>query len=551
MAIVVVAALIFALALPVAVSAAPRADGLVVSTDKGAVQGFTADGVDKFLGIPYAAPPVEELRWKPPVPHAPWSGMRDATSLGNRCPQLESSNGPRFDTEDCLYLNVYRPNDVNGNDALPVLFWIHGGGFSNGSGDQHDGALMARTNHIVVVSVNYRLGVFGFLALSGLSAEAPDQSSGNYGMLDWLAAMRWTNQNIAAFGGKPSNVTIAGQSSGAIAVCANLASPIARGLFSRAVIESGSCIAAPLSEAEGIGGDFAQAVGCADPATAPACLRAKSPQELLDAGFDIGPLVTTGGAALPKDPYEAIGAGTFNKVPILIGDNHDEGRTFSQDFAPLTKQEYDAFVADAFGPAASDVLALYSFDAYPSPYNAAYAIGAIFTDAGVIGNIGGCPNQDLAALFSTRTRTYFYQFDDRHAPPLNTDLPGFQWGAGHAMELPYMWPSFDNGVPLAAQFTAEQRQLSNEMVRYWGTFARLGAPNVPGLTHWSQYRIGRLLSLRPGGDSVAISAAEYAQEHNCDFWHSFFGTSSEARRHASVERRLSSAVTKGFDPFRR
>src|SRR4051812_24064652 len=200
-------------------------------TEQGAVRGFTADGVQKFLGLPYAAPPVGRLRWRAPQPAARCRGVRAATTLPPACPQTANTTGPRSETEDCLYLSVYRP--LRGSH-LPVLFWIHGGGPTTGTGNQHDGALMARTNGIVVVSINYRLGPLGFLAL-------PDGTA-NFGLLDQRAAMQWTARNIRAFGGDPRNVTIAGESAGGFSVCSALAAPSERGLFAPAVMQSGPCL---------------------------------------------------------------------------------------------------------------------------------------------------------------------------------------------------------------------------------------------------------------------------------------------------------------------
>jgi carboxylesterase type B len=526
-----VLSLVWLLAAPAA-GAAPGSRGLTVATDKGLVRGISADGVEKFLGMPYAAPPVGALRWKAPAAVQPWSGVRSAAAVGNRCPQLLNSNGPRTDLEDCLYLNVYRPRNVRAGAELPVLFMIHGGGFTTGSGDQHDGALLAATDHMLVVSINYRLGVFGFLGLTGLTAEAADHSSGNFGMLDWLAALKWTHRNIAAFGGDPGNVTIAGESAGGFAVCATLTSPVARGLFSRAIIESGSCITNALADAESNGATLAEMVSCAEVATAVECLRGTAEGALLAASENLNWGVTVGGTALPRDPYAALADGRFVKVPVLIGSNRDEGRTFMQWAAYYTQADYEGLMGDWFGDQAAWALATYPFDAYPGPYAAAYALGAVVTDGGLAGNIGGCPSEDLIGLLSARTRTYAYQFDDRHAPGLNNDVPGYDWGAGHAMELPYLWPSFDNGIPLAAQFTPAQQQLSNEMVRYWGAFARTGAPRVKGLAAWPSYRSHRMLSLRPGGRSVLITSARYEAEHHCDFWRS---PSAAASSRAAVQ----------------
>jgi carboxylesterase type B len=500
---------VFAIAvLFVAVFAVPGAawahgDGPVVRTDKGAVRGLRADGVDKFLGIPYSAPPVGALRWQPPAPAARWRGVRPATAYGARCPQLPSSNGAGSENEDCLTLNVFRTR----GRGLPVLFWIHGGGLVNGSGDQHDGALLARTNGIVVVSINYRLGVFGFLAAPGLGAGA-----GDFGLLDQQAALRWVRRNIGAFGGDPRRVTIAGESAGGFSTCANLASPTVRGLFDAAIVQSGSCISQPLAASQAAGSAFAQKLGCADAA----CLRSKSVAELLAQSFQ--PTITSGGPELPEAPADAIAAGHFPRVPVIYGSNRDEGRTFAQDLTDLTREQYEAFVSGQFGARAPAVLAQYPYDSFPSPYTSAYAIGAIWTDSGVIANIGGCGTRSVASMLAQHTRTYMYEFADRNAPGLNHNHPGYMWGAGHAMELAYMWPSFDNGIPLAAQFTPAQQELSVEMVRYWGAFTRFGAPLVRGQALWSPYARGRVLSLQPGGQTTQITDADYAAEHKCDFW---------------------------------
>jgi para-nitrobenzyl esterase len=497
--------------------APPRAasQSLVVSTDKGMVEGrSTADNVSQFLGIPYAAPPVGALRWAPPQPAQAWSGVRPAMSYGNRCAQPANGNGPRIDNEDCLYLNVYTPAHLAPGQKLPVLYMIHGGGFTTGAGDQHDGSLLVRTDDIIVVSVNYRLGPFGFLSLPGLTDI-------NLGLLDQEAALRWMQRNIAAFGGDPAQVTIDGESAGGWSVCDLLASPLARGLFARAIMQSGSCDSQTSQAMRKTSLELAAAVGCTNQATVLTCMRAKPEAAILTASIKFFPFVlpTAGDPVLPVAPGKAITSGDYTKVPVLIGTNHDEGRTFTQGFASYTAQQYKQYITSTYGSLAAQVLARYPLSAYPSPYTAAYAIGAIWTDSGFVAGIGGCPEQNLAQEFvKTGAATYFYQFDDRHAPGLNNNLPGYQWGAGHAMELAYLWPSFNNGFSLYALLTHKQLQLSRAMVQYWGAFAKTGTPAVHGQARWPLSGTGRLMSLRQGHRSRAIAAGTFAAEHQCSFW---------------------------------
>ena len=498
--------------------------GLIVSTEDGKLQGKHDEGVDQFLGVRYAAPPVGALRWQAPQPVQPWTGVRNATSYGNRCAQLPSGNGPREDTEDCLFLNVFAPAGHPGHAAqdgarrgLPVLFMIHGGGLANGAGDQHDGSLIVKTDHIIVVSINYRLDVFGFLDVPGLGRTART-ANGNYGLLDQEAALGWVHRNIARFGGNPAQVTIAGESAGGWSVCALMTSPLARGLFRGAISESGSCPSQTPAQARSAGLAFAAQAGCPDAATAASCLRNTPESTLLTASASYSPQFTSGGPDLPLPPLTAVADGDYARVPLLMGTNHDEGRTFTQGFASYTEQQYVQFVDQSYGAEAPAILARYPWSAYPSPYTASYAIGAIWTDSGFVDGIGGCPTQNLAAKFASRTPTFFYQFDDRHAPALNNLLPGYQWGAGHAMELAYLWPSFGNGTSLYDQLTPAQLVLSHQMIVWWGAFTRLGVPDAPGQPYWPAYTSRQLMSLRPGGQSVTIPAATFAAEHQCGFW---------------------------------
>ncbi|WP_421106851.1 carboxylesterase/lipase family protein [Streptomyces sp. NEAU-S77] len=510
----VLAAVVSLAALITVPSAAPTVSRpLTVATDKGVVEGAAANGVGRFLGIPYAAPPVGDRRWQPPAPAPAWPGVRSADRPGAACAQTAPGGGAGT-SEDCLHLNVYAP-ERRTDRPLPVLFWIHGGGFMSGSGDLYDGSQLARTNNIVVVTINYRLGVFGFLDLPGLS----ERGGGNYGLLDQQAALRWTQRNIAAFGGDPGRVTVSGESAGGQSVCALMASPPARGLFDRAIMQSGGCPSLTSAQATARGKSYATAAGCGGSAAAAACLRAKRPDELLAAGRDFGgilngPLPVSGVPELPVAPGVAVRSGRFADVPLLIGANRDEIRKWALPFAHATKEQYERVIGQQFGPHADGVLARYPYDARNRPYGAAYALGALWTDSSVFYGMGGCQYQRLADQFASRQpRTYFYEFGDRNPPSHGPTQPGFAAGAAHAAELPYLWPSM-SPKPL----TPEQRKLSRAMMRYWGAFVRDGNPTTHRQAPWPSYRDAKLMSLLPGDRSRAVNSGAYAARHRCSFW---------------------------------
>jgi carboxylesterase type B len=439
--------------------------GWDAGTETGAVKGIRTEGVDSFLGIPYARPPAGELRWRAPRPATHWRGIRGATAYGDRCPALASTNGPRSETEDCLFLNVQRPVTARPGRRLPVYLWIHGGGLTNGSSNQHDGGLIVRTTGVIVVTINYRLGAFGYLAHPALTREAGQ--SGNYGLIDQQAAMRWVQRNIGAFGGDPRQVTIGGESAGGWSVCAHLSAPGSRGLFARAIIQSGSCLTQTLSQAEAAGTTVATRAGCAASADATRCLRGKSAGQLLDAALGASSLMVRHVPVLPEDPDAAVRAGDQARVPVLIGPTRDEGRTFATGFIGSTREQYVTWIRSAFGTNADAVLARYPWPSRADAFTPAYLVGAVMTDAGLVGGIGGCANRHLTRAFARSTATYAYRFDHRTGPGLQP-VPGYVWGAGHAAELAYLWPSFDNGTPIAPTFTASERRLALDMVRYWG-----------------------------------------------------------------------------------
>ncbi|MEV4314926.1 carboxylesterase family protein [Actinocrispum sp. NPDC049592] len=486
----------------------------IVRVDTGVLRGSENGGVDSFLGVPYAAPPVGQLRWRAPQPAPRWPGVRDATAYGNRCPAAASTNGPRSETEDCLFLNVQRPKFVQSGRKLPVYFWIHGGGLQNGSSNQHDGSLIVSRTGAVVVTINYRLGAFGFLAHPGLTAEGGGQS-GDYGLFDQQAALRWVQRNIAAFGGDPRQVTIGGESAGGWSVCAHLTAPGSRGLFHAAMIQSGSCFSQTLAQAETSGTTAAQALGCTDPATAVACLRALPAGRLVDT--QVNPRFVDGVPALPQAPDVAVHNGTFARVPVVIGANRDEGRTFAQGFIGQDQKAYEGFVRSSFPDRADAVLARYPWPANADRFTAAYLAGAIMTDSGLIARIGGCPNRELTRTFARYTTTFAYEFAHRTGPGL-TPIPGYVWGAGHAAELAYLWPSFDNGTPIAPTFTAAERRLAKDMVDAWGNFVRTGRPLAAGWTPWPGFTGSALVMSLDTGGSTLVPDQSIAREHNCDLW---------------------------------
>lgn len=480
-----------------------------VTTLSGVVEGASSGAVDRFLGIPYAAPPVGDRRWRPPAPAGSWRGVKEATSYGAPCLQPYRPDA----SEDCLYLNVYRPSDRT-SKRLPVLFWIHGGGFSNGSGDEHNGALLAEANNIVVVSINYRLGAFGFLNFPGLSADG----SGNFGLLDQIAALRWTKQNIGRFGGDPKRITISGLSAGGHSVCALLASPDTRGLMNGAIIHSGGCPSHTPAESEADSRRFVADAGCEGAADEVACLRELSSAEVLTdsarfrGGILSGPLPTAGVPELPIAPQKAIRTGRYNKVPILMGSTKDEVRGWAYPFARATEAQYRASLDYLFGDRAEDVLKAYPWDDFPSTDTAAYALGAVWTDSSVFYGLGGCQYADLADQIARRQpATYLYRFD---APRLSTNPPNpgaFDPGAGHGADQAYIWPTAES------RYSPDQVQLSMEMVRYWGAFVRTGHPTASGQATWPSVRKDKVMILRPGGSS-AVDRADFDRAHHCDLW---------------------------------
>ena len=502
---------------------AAAGDDSIVRTSGGLVGGTVGATVRTFLGIPFAAPPVGDLRWRPPQPAASWSGIRPATSFGSACaqaPGVFAANAQQGSTsEDCLYLNVYTPNSKRHDPDLPVMVWIHGGGFTEGSASQYDASVLAAKGRAVIVTINYRLGPFGFLSLPGLSAEERDQSSGNYGIQDQQAALRWVRRNIARFGGSPRNVTIFGESAGGLSVCANLASPTADDLFARAITESGPCAATlpTLASAQAAGAAVATGLGCADATTQVSCMRGVAVSSLLSAAGAFRPNVD--GSVLAQQIPAAIASGQFNRVPVMEGSNHDEYRLFVAlqfDLAgfppghPILADQYAGLVQATFGGVAPKVLAEYPLSSFASP---SIAWSTVLTDSAFV-----CPARTADALLSAQVPTFAYEFNDANAPEFIVTDPFMPLGAFHASELPYIFQPTNT----AGFFTPGQLALSDQMIRYWTRFADEGDPNGFATLPWPRYESARdqFQSLAPGGTTTITT---FAADHRCAFWSSLAG----------------------------
>jgi para-nitrobenzyl esterase len=484
-----------------------------VQTANGAVRGIVSHNYRVFNGIPYAKPPVGQLRWQAPEPAAAWSGVRDATKPGSDCVQTAVAWRPAAAStnEDCLYLNVWTPR--HDGSAIPVAVWFHGGGSINGAGRDFQPTSMVDRGDVLVVTVNYRLGALGYLTLPQLDQES---ASGNYGLLDQMQALRWVKDNIARFGGDPTRVMIAGQSAGAGSVCGLLASPLAAGLFNSAVIESGgTCSANARANAQTSDAAFVTALGCdaADPAAVVACLRQKPPADILNAQQHAGTwgrVIEPG--VLPVKPQDAFATGAFNHVPVLIGGTANEDRAFvyeQNDLVnqPVTAAGYLATVQSTYGANAAAVLARYPLANYDNVPGAALA--AVQTDSR-----HPCPELAIAASLTAAVPTYVFEFRDETAPPRPYELvpSSFSLATQHSSELPYLWGS-NTITPL----TSQQRQLSADMVAYWAQFARTGTLTPRALPSVPRYSPAAPHEIAFNSDGPAL-VDDMSAAHQCSFW---------------------------------
>jgi para-nitrobenzyl esterase len=460
---------------------------LQVKTASGVVEGREMGPVHAFLGIPYAAAPVGDLRWKPPVAPAKWDGVRKATEFGSHCMQTNVYGDMVFPdpggSEDCLSLNLWVPAKAQGK--LPVMVWIYGGGFVAGgtSEPRQHGEVLAQQG-VIVVSMNYRLGMFGFFVHPELAKESEHHAAGNYGLLDQVAALRWVHENIAAFGGDPGNVTIFGESAGSFSVSAQMASPLAKGLFQKAIGESGAAFSnrglrfGPRAEREEKDAKLASStLGVSTLAE----LRAIPAQKLLDAfskpggpgAFSFGPDVD--GYFLPESVPATYAAAKQNDVALLAGWNHEEEGLHP---FPPDKSAMDTLKATAdkeFGARAAEFLKLYPGE------NEEQAQRSMADFAGDRFIAWGTWKWLEAEVKTGRKPVYRYRFD-LSLPP---DEKGQPRGAYHSAEIEYVFGQLDSKTDVT--WRPEDRALSATMQKYWANFARRGDPNGPGLAKWPAY----------------------------------------------------------------
>ena len=503
------------------------ANGTTIKIDSGEISGITVgtnNDVRAYKGIPFAAPPVGPLRWKAPQPVKAWSGVRACVEFGPSCPQpnlLERIYGQKLGptSEDCLYLNIWS-GAKQPSDKLPVMVWIHGGGYTMGSGSTpaYNGEALARQG-VVLVTINYRLGPYGWFAHPTLSKESGHDASGNYGLLDQIAALEWVRRNIAAFGGDAGRVTILGESAGAGSVCFLMASPLARGLFHRAIAESGSGFG-PIrhlretwygqTPAENYGERIAREMGCDKAADPIAALRGKTAEEILSGmnasgggmlssdGDRFAPIVD--GWSVPDEPGAIFEAGKQANVPLIAGTNADEGSIFLLGLPINTVEAYRGLIQRAYGEHAEEVLTVYPAN---SPAEVRSALNRYITDSRFVAG---------ARYFASTTsrinrNTFVYNFT-RVAPDPRRQM----LGAFHASEIPYVFLTLDAGL---STYVEKDRELARVISDYWVQFARTGDPNRKGLPVWPAYdgRSDRYLEL---GDAVAVKAN--LRQQGCDLF---------------------------------
>ncbi|GBQ13556.1 carboxylesterase/lipase family protein [Komagataeibacter rhaeticus] len=495
----------------------------VVRAPAGMVSGITRDNADLFLGVPFAPPPVGQGRWQVSAPLASFPAPVQATAAHQGCSAPLSADADETVNEDCLYLNIYRPAGVDAHARLPVTIFIHGGGNQTGTPTIYDGTAFATRTRSIVVIPTYRLGVFGFLALGGTQARP----QGDLALSDIISALKWTRTNIAAFGGDATGMTVAGESAGAADICDVIVAPAAHGLVTQAIMQSGFCPGRPSRAVmEGIGTATAQAAGCTGPDPL-ACLKRLPTQTLLSAwdkvwqqptvtlkdGSTVSrplfPITPSGAALQPRPVDEAIRAGATGSIPVLIGFNHDELRSFLAGYYPLSPARYHALLKQDYAGLAAELLKEYPLVAGQDP---AYALAALRTDQMFI-----CPALRAAAMLDGQAHVAVYEFADQTAPRFRSlamklpEVPGFDRGASHTAELPYLFGYKSVAGPLSSA----QQVLSARMMDMWATFGRSGttAPWPAWSTHNPEVTVLAL----PANGGIRVDH-DVAARHHCGFW---------------------------------
>lgn len=478
---------LFCLAGLIAAPSVAASPATLVHTSAGNVRGLITNGQHVYKGIPYAQPPIGALRWKPPLPLSAWSGVHDATRFGAACQQPgyppDSIYAEAYSSmsEDCLSLNIWKPQNAKN---APVFLWIHGGNLVRGSSSQpmFDGAVLAKRG-IIVVSINYRLGIFGYFAHRDLSAESAEGISGNYGVLDQIEALRWVNQNINAFGGNADNVTIAGESAGGLAILHLLASPRAHGLFAKAIVQSASLMNIPELKTGRFGTPSAEAIGDRIAATAGVKgiegLRAITSADLVSiaqkAGF--ASTATADGVILPRQLIDIFERGEQAAVPLMTGFTSGEIRTMRSilpglpDAGKFGAAEYEAAIRKNYGDLSGDFLKLYPASEMKENILAAARDGFF----------GWTSQRLVRSQAALGQPAYLYYFD--HGYPA-ADEGGMH--AFHASEVPYMFGTIHQTTALWPKVpdTRIERNLSDAMVDYWASFARTGTPRARNQVEW-------------------------------------------------------------------
>ncbi len=500
--------------------AGPPTPDVVTVPNVGTIGGSKTATMRSFKGIPYAAPPVGPLRWKAPQKAAPLTGMLDATKFGSGCVQDQNPFGMGSTDENCLFLNVYAPT---GTGPYPVMFWIHGGAFLNGESDGYDASKLVAQG-VVVVTINYRLGMLGFLADTVIDNGAGAAST-NYGLLDQQFALQWVHDNIASFNGDKANVTIFGESAGGFSVHSQLVMPNAHGLFQKAIVESGAygdTLQPTIDTANMQGASFATNAHCPDPCTAD-FLRGLSAADVLTAQDSLklqtllpavdGTVIPTGGV------NTALAGGSYEKVPVIEGSNHDEWALFvglyliQTKMKLVTEMDYETAAAATFGVSqqvANSLIAQYPLANYMMNPN--LALTAAGTDF-----IFSCPSRTAGTQLSANKPTYVYEFSDQNAPeillPVPPADPTFKYHAAHASELQFVW---DLPTPSGLSLTADEEALSATMVKYWTQFAKTGNPNITGNPTWPAYTAANdsILTLNTPAASVKVTTG-FKTDHKC------------------------------------